>query len=138
MHRSLKGLSPALIAKVRAREARAAAAGLSGGSEMIKQRETVSRLPVMIEMLHSFFRMRGERRNACSLNDLTMTLAKQSTDSTVTRKDVQMQVMSLTERLPEWCSISQVGATKVFTITPAYPMADVRARVKEMAASLKQ
>lgn len=114
-----------------------AASGLSGGGAAIKARETVSRLPVIIEMLHTFFRMRGARRNACPLDELTAALASQSTDSTVTRKDISLQVMTLVDRVPEWCSVRTVGKIRVLTIAPDYPMAAVRATVKGMTDSLK-
>jgi hypothetical protein len=125
------------VLQVRAREAKMAASGLGGGGSVIKERETVSRLPVIIEMIHTFFRMRGARRNACPLDELTAALASQSTDSTVTRKDINLQVMALVEKVPEWCSVSMVGKVRVLTIVPDYPMSAVRASVKGMTEALK-
>jgi len=137
--KALQGLSAALIEKVRRREAEAGKAGIGSKGTTgvaIKHRELVSRLPVLVEMLHTFFLHRGAHRNACPMHELCTSLTAQSCDHTVTRKDMIQSLGMLAERIPEWCTITQVGQDRVFTIAKRLPMAQVRESVTKLKTAL--
>jgi chromatin licensing and DNA replication factor 1 len=101
----LKGLSTALLDKIRAKEASKLAKEMLRSPEDEKKLEMMQRLPEFIRILTNYFL--GEKRAAIPLGGVVIK-AKESYHTFMSPVDVQEHIKLLHQLLPDWLFLLEV------------------------------
>ncbi|GFR90348.1 DNA replication factor Cdt1-like [Elysia marginata] len=102
---SMKGIPPALLAKIRAKEALKMEAALTRDPAEDNKTKMMSHLPEMIRIIRSYFIT--EKKPALPLEAIYKKL-EDSYRSGISRKDVEQHVKLMTELVPELVSVVEI------------------------------
>lgn len=140
--KELRGLSPALLAKVAARQARNEAkraqssgsvVGVSTGSKVGEGVGVTTKTIAMLEMIRAVFKLRGKSRNRLPMGALERELLAVHRDSSASAKEVRGQISVLLREAPELCStiLDPIDGSHIFKFSLAADFPAVRARLQQ-------
>jgi len=144
--KELRGLSPALLAKVAARQerqqavlARSAAAAPGASPEARNaalQARVTGKTLVVLEMVRSLFKLRGAARARMPLRALERELLAVHRDEHATLAEVRGQVAVLLREAPELCETraDPLDGSPIFRYAADANFAAVRARLQQLKA----
>jgi chromatin licensing and DNA replication factor 1 len=131
---ALKGISTALLDKIKAKEARRASLEMTRPPEVEKKISMIKRLPDFIRMINNYFT--GERKATLSLDSVVLK-CKESYYQSISCPEVQDFVKLLSELLPDWLFILEVKKGTFVKIDKSKSIEALIERLKRHAEFLK-